>query len=99
MRVLFWSGTFVPKIGGVEILAAKLLPALRERGYEFAVVTTQGDPPLPTETQHQGIPVYRFPFTFEQNDMDQLMERRQWVAKLKRTFAPDLIHINAVSAA
>ena len=40
MRVLFWSGTFWPYIGGIEVLGAKLLPALRERGYEFMVVTS-----------------------------------------------------------
>ena len=99
MRVLFWSGTFWPKIGGVEVLAAQLLPALRERGYEFAVVTAQGNPALPAETQYKGIPVYRFSFAFERNNIDQLMERQQWISNLKRAFAPDLVHINAVSAA
>jgi len=96
MRVLFWSGTFWPHIGGVEVLAAKLLPALQERGYEFVVVTSQSHLDLPTEASYKGIPVYRFPFPLVHNNMDKLTEIRQQLVQLKRTFAPDLIHINAV---
>jgi glycogen(starch) synthase len=98
MRILFWSGTFWPNIGGVEVLAAKLLPALQERGYELAVVTPQRNLDLSAKVQYKGIPVYRFSFTFEQNSIDQLMEMRQQISNLKRAFAPDLVHINAVSA-
>jgi glycogen(starch) synthase len=96
MRVLFWSGTFWPNIGGVEVLAAKLLPALQERGYEFRVVTVLRSPDLPREACYEGIPVYRFPFSLAHNNVDQVLEIRQQIAKLKRTFAPDLVHINAV---
>jgi glycogen(starch) synthase len=95
MRVLFWSSTFLPKIGGIEILAAKLLPALRDRGYEFMVVTSLSSPDLPRETSYGGIPVHRFPFLWwSANDLDRVMTLRQGVAQLKRNFAPDLIHIN-----
>jgi glycogen(starch) synthase len=94
MRVLFWSSTFLPNIGGIEVLAAKLLPALRERGYEPIVVTSLRSPALPVETFYEGIPVYRFPFPFSANDIDQVIRLRQQIAQLKRTFAPDLIHIN-----
>ena len=61
MRILFWSGTFWPVVGGIEVLATKLLPALQERGFEFMVVTSRR-PELPQEEQFQGIPVRRFPF-------------------------------------
>jgi hypothetical protein len=50
----------------------------------------------PTETSYKGIPVYRFPFALAQNDIDKVVEIRQQLVKLKQTFAPDLIHINAV---
>lgn len=96
MRVLFWSGTFWPVIGGVEVHAAKLLPALRERGYEFIVVTTHNVPDYPQEGKFEGIPVYRFPFWKGFNDVTQLMAIRQQITRLKRSFAPDLIHINGV---
>ena len=98
MRVLFWSGNFWPMIGGAEVLAIKLLPALRERGYEFIVVTSQRNLSLPEKTYFEEIPVYRFPLRGNCENIDQLMEVRQRVAHLKKAFAPDLIHINAVES-
>lgn len=99
MRVLFWSGTFWPHIGGVEILSTKLLLALRECGHEFVVVTVQRNPDQPTEERYEGIPIYRFPFRSNYSSAEQLtiglMKVKQQVTQLKRTFEPDLVHINA----
>ena len=96
MRVLFWSELFWPFIGGAEIIATRLIPALQERGYEFIVVTRHDSPDLPTEDQYRGIPIHRFPFWtgFEKRDVDQLIALRQKVTELKRSFAPDLVHIH-----
>jgi glycosyltransferase involved in cell wall biosynthesis len=96
MRILFWSGTFWPSIGGVEVLAANLLPALRDRGHEFIVIAPQIYSDLPDETQYRGIPVYRFPFW---RGFSYFLEIRQQIANLKHTFAPELVHINAVGPA
>jgi glycogen(starch) synthase len=98
MRVLFWSGTFLPQIGGVEVLAAKLLPALRDRGYEYTVLAPKSHPDLPDEGCYNGIPVYRVPFynDLNQRSIDHVVGTRQKVSKLKRSFAPNLVHINAV---
>ena len=100
MRILFWSGNFWPQIGGAEVLAAKLLPALRERGYEFVVVTLQQSPDQPAEDRYKGIPIYRFPLRGNYSSIDQLtagvLKVKQQVIKLKHTFAPDLIHLSAV---
>jgi glycogen synthase len=95
MRVLFWSGTFWPKIGGVEVLTSKLLPALKDRGFEITVVTPTSDPRFPMEEEYQGIQLYRLPFLLGRN-LDQLVKLRQQVIKIKRAVAPQLIHINAV---
>ena len=96
MRVLFWSELFWPYIGGAEIFATKLIPALQERGHEFIVVTRQDSPDLPTEDRYKEFPVYRFPFwtTLKGNNIDRLMALRQQVAELKRTFMPDLVHLH-----
>jgi len=98
MRVLFWSGTFWPQIGGVEVLAAKFLPALRERGYEYAVVAPKNHPDLPDEDSYNGISVHRFSFynDLNRNGLDHVMDTRQKLSNLKRSFAPNLIHVNAV---
>jgi len=98
MRVLFWTGSFWPQIGGVEVLAAKFLPALRERGYEYVVVAPKSFTDLPDESYFKGIPVYRFPFQNSpaRGNLDHFITIRQKISFLKRSFAPDLIHINAV---
>jgi len=98
MRVLFWTGSFWPSIGGVEVLAAKLLPDLRDRGYEFITVAPKNGANWPDVADYKGIPVYRFPFHNNLTDrsIDNLVELRQKLAALKSAFAPDLIHINTV---
>ena len=98
MRVLFWSLNFWPNIGGIEVLAAKLVPALRERGHELLVVAPKSSPELADEAQYHGIPIHRFSFqnTTTPAGIDHLLEVRQKVAKLKSAFAPDLVHINGV---
>jgi glycogen(starch) synthase len=98
MRILFWSLSFWPNIGGIEVLAAKLLPALRERGHEFMVVVPKSDPDLLEEGQYQGIPIRRLSIqnNVDPNGIDHLIGIRKKVVELKREFAPDLVHINGV---
>jgi glycogen(starch) synthase len=98
MRILFWSSTFWPNIGGVEVIAAKLLPALSTRGYAFTVITPKSHSALPDQEEYQGIPIHRFSFRNDSTPsiIDYVMEMRGKVVKLKHTFYPDLIHINAV---
>jgi glycogen(starch) synthase len=96
MRVLFWTETFWPNIGGVEVLAAKFLLALRCRGYEFVIVAPQSGDCRPEQDNYRGIPVYRLPFSGAMTNIDRLIYLREQVIRLKRTFRPHLIHINAV---
>jgi glycogen(starch) synthase len=100
VRILFWSSTFWPNIGGVELLAAKLLPAMQARGYEFVVIASKNHADQPDETHYKDIPLHRFPFqhSLTEKNIDQVMQVRQKVAALKRAFAPHLVHINAVGA-
>jgi glycogen(starch) synthase len=96
MRVLFWSETFWPVIGGAQLSAENLLLALQERGHEFIVVTRRDSLDLPREAVFKGIPVYRFPFcsAYMERDIGQLAIARKEVARLKRSFAPELVHVN-----
>lgn len=100
MRVLCWSETFWPSIGGVEVLTAQLLQALRPRGYEFAVVTSDSEWCGHGVGEYNGIPVHRFPFrsALANQNLEQLWQLRAQVAQLKRRLAPDLIHINALGS-
>jgi glycogen synthase len=97
MRILIWQELFWPHVGGIEVLAIKLILALQQRGYEIIVVTRQDSLDLPKEATYQGIPVYRYPFWSDltSGKLDQVVARRSQIAKLKRAFAPDLVHINS----
>ena len=57
MRVLFWSSAFWPSIGGVQVLASQLLPALKERGIQHLVVSTNSGCDEHEVAQFDGIPV------------------------------------------
>lgn len=96
MRVLFWSELFWPHIGGVEVLAAELVPALCRRGFEVTAVTSLDESiDLPERAEHQGAEVLRFPFrtALATHDLGALLDLRQRVSQLKRRLQPDLIHI------
>jgi len=95
MRVLFWSATFLPYLGGVEVLGRELLLALRDRGYELIVVTRQDSLDLPRNDEFAGIPIKRFPFrqALESGDPERILEEQGRLARLKRDFGPDLINI------
>ena len=99
-RVLYWSERFWPAIGGVGISASKLLPTLRARGYEFVVVTSKDYSDLPEEDHFKGILLYRFPFwsCLTKGNVNQIMELRQRIAQLKKSFSPDLVHIGFLGA-
>jgi glycosyltransferase involved in cell wall biosynthesis len=94
VRVLVWSDLFWPYIGGPEVLAAALLPKLRERGHEFLVLTSHDYLELPDEATHRGIPIERLPLraALDQRDLAGLRAAREAVAERKRAFAPDLVH-------
>jgi glycogen(starch) synthase len=100
MRILFWADHFWPYVGGPEILSAKLLPALRTRGHEFTVVTSQHYLDLPAKSVYQDIPISRFPFNtaLANRDIDLLINAQQDVMQLKKACAPELIHLNGVGA-
>lgn len=98
MRVLFWSENFWPHIGGIEVLAARLIRALRARGHELLVVTRKDSVDLADEATFEEAPVYRLPLwtTLVERDLEQLAQVTRAVRDLKRGFRPDVVHMNAV---
>lgn len=95
-RVLFWSERFWPTVGGVGLSAGRLLPALAKRGYEFIVVTLSTSAAACEEDEHAGIPVVRMPFwtAIANRDVERVVQLRQRIARLKRRFVADLVHLN-----
>jgi glycogen(starch) synthase len=97
MRILFWSELYWPYIGGAEIFAARLMAALRDRA-EFLVLTSHHDRELPDEDVHESIPIRRLPFraAIGGRDVKSFVRAVRETAAIKRAFAPDVIHMNAV---
>lgn len=98
MRVLLWGELFWPNLGGAELFAAKLMRALRPRGYDFAVVVSHDRVGLPDADRYHDVPVYRFPFreALAPARIDELPHVCRRVAALCRDLAPDLIHLNGI---
>src|SRR6185503_17916763 len=98
VRVLMWSELFWPYVGGTEVLGAVLMVALRKRGHEFLVLTSQDSLELPGTDRYDGIPIQRLPLraVMSGRELGRLRDIRREVAAIKATFAPDLVHANGV---
>src|SRR5262249_46821221 len=96
MRILYWTESFWPRIGGSEAAAAVLINELRRRGHEFDVVTRQWSPDQPPSDEWHGVAVHRVASnegTVERLDLNEILPLRQRVAAIKRKFKPDLVHV------
>lgn len=98
MRVLLWSELFWPHVGGIELVCAGLVGALRKRGHEFLVVTSLGGAAEAATDSFEGAPVHRFPFhpALSRRDLAGMAAINRQVAALKETFRPEVIHLHTV---
>ena len=96
MRILFWSPVFWPQIGGVEVVAARFIPAMQARGHEFTVIATLGSLDVPAVTSYRGTLVHRLPLwtAIANRDLGRITALQQKIAAIKRAFSPELIHLN-----
>jgi glycogen(starch) synthase len=99
MRILCWSELFRPYIGGAEVFAARMLSAWVARGHESVVVTAHDWLRLPDEDDHDGAPIFRFPFraAITDRDIELIHTLRRRVADLVRRLRPDLYFLNGVA--
>jgi glycogen(starch) synthase len=93
---LYWPRVFWPQIGGVEVIGADFLPAMRHRGFEFVVITSHSSLSMPDEVEFEGIPVYRFRFweALVERNAPEIFHVAGRIAAIKRDFEPDLVHVN-----
>jgi glycosyltransferase involved in cell wall biosynthesis len=100
MRLLYWTESFHPYIGGVEVLSSYFLRALQQHDVEVEVLTSHGVLDLPDEDAWEGVPVHRVALhnALQARDVNLIAEARSRVAGLKRAFAPDLVHLNVTAA-
>ncbi|RYX83090.1 glycosyltransferase family 1 protein [bacterium] len=94
-RVLFWTDSFPPYIGGVEVLAAQYVRAMRAKGYEFVIVTRYEGDELVSRDDFEGVPLYRLNVRAALSSRSplQLLQLRRAISEVAREFAPDLLHI------
>jgi glycogen(starch) synthase len=92
--VLFWCSSFLPYLGGVEVLGSRLLLALRDR-HELVVVTGRDSLELPEDDELGGVPIKRLAFrrALESRDPATILETQRRVARLKRDFRPHLTNV------
>ena len=95
MRLLYWTEYFFPYINGIIVNASHLLPALRMRGYDIAVITSRGSRDLPAVDEYDGIPVYRFPFqqALSEGKLDAIVQTQRQINTRVCDFKPDIIHL------
>ncbi len=101
MRLLFWSETFWPVLGGAEVWAARMVTSLAARGFKVLVVSNRselGTLRLPAIDSYHGIPIRRFPITdaFVEPRRHNPLELREQVGDVRRAFAPDVVHMNSI---
>ena len=95
-RVLFWCHSFWPHIGGVELFAARLLPALGMRGYNIAVITDGADTHESRLDDFKGISVYRVPFHRARTyGVDLAANIGERTAQLEPTFVKPVLEVRA----
>jgi glycosyltransferase involved in cell wall biosynthesis len=100
LRVLCWSEFFRPYVGGVEVLASRLFPALAARGHQITVITSHEHLRLPDVEEFEGIRIRRFPFrpVLRAGDGSAIFRLIAEVPAFIRSLAPDLIHVFHIGA-
>lgn len=89
--------SFLPDIGGMEVLAAKALPVFANKGYEIIVITAYGSYlDIAPVTFHEEIPVYRFHFkeSLGKKDLKLILNIKSQINKILLEFKPDITNIN-----
>jgi glycogen(starch) synthase len=95
MRLLLWSYSFWPNIGGVEVLGAHFVTAMRGRGHELLVMSGRETEDVAHRGEVGGVPVLRIDArsAIERNDVRALAAARAEVTRERNAFAPDVDHI------
>lgn len=96
MRILCWTPHFLPGIGGIEVLLARLLPALQARGHEFIVFTSDDGRGGPGDYAFGDVAVHRFAFgeALAWRDVARVAAIQRRGGALKREFRPDVVHLH-----
>jgi glycosyltransferase involved in cell wall biosynthesis len=98
VRILFVSDLFWPLIGGIEVWSARVVTGMAARGHEVRVVASRGDAGLPERDDLEGVEIERLEFrtAVEERRLDRFGEALAKFKRIKREFAPGVIHLGTV---
>ena len=96
MKILFWTPTFWPDVGGIQLISMRHIQSLKNQGHDCVVLTSFGRVEAPAISDLDGILIYRFPIiqAFQNKDLRQLFAIQKEIETIKRSFSPDLEHLN-----
>lgn len=96
IRIAYWLPLFLPTLGGIELMAARSLPELRERGFEFRIFTDQLNPSRPPHQDFLGMPVAAFPFyrSLEKKDVATTARILAGTGRILQEFKPQVTHLH-----
>jgi glycosyltransferase involved in cell wall biosynthesis len=96
---MFCLETYLPHIGGTEVLAAEFCSEMIKRGHKIIIVTSHSAGNHPDLGYHQGIPVHRFAFhkPLVDRNIQEMLKVRKKISELKKTFCPDIVHLNNIA--
>ena len=99
MRIVVWTDSYTPEIGGLEVFCLRLLAGLRARGHECLVVTNAEVELAPRQEIVDGIEVHRYAFhqTLKRSDLAGFRQVTQECDRTIAAFQPELIHLNVCS--
>jgi nucleoside-diphosphate-sugar epimerase len=100
MRILWWTGSFWPVIGGPQVAGARLVEGLRARGHEVVVLADSADDHLPERDALRDVPIRRWAFvkTLRAGEPRGVADLSGRVGRVLAQFEPDVIHLNAFDA-
>lgn len=99
LRVLYAAPALPPDVGGIEMLAAELLPRLRDdHGIEVHCVTQYGLVSRHDRSGFAGLPVDRIgeAYGLVENDPGRILRGIRRIRAIIDTFRPDVLNINSL---
>ena len=99
MRILHWTESFWPRIGGAEQFVQVLAEETRRRGHECVVVSDVAEGLAAQETLN-GVPIRRFPFqaALARRDLHAVVSLSARATDFVRELAPTVVHVHTSQA-
>jgi glycogen synthase len=100
MRVLWWTGSFWPVIGGTQVFGAGLAERLQARGHEIVVLTDNEDDHLPEHDALGDVPIHRCAFikAIRSGLPARVWDLHRRVHQILHQYNPDLVHLHSIGA-